>query len=131
MLDWLKAAQWLHAALAVLAAIGFFRFLFRTRFWLPRYVHWMAAIALGIGLALLPLIPEDAPINRGDWVTFKKTLIVLFFPAVVYVAFVFYGGQKVAYEARQAEDGVPCPHCRQGSVLPGETCPACGQTIRI
>lgn len=91
----------------------------------------MAAIALGIGLALLLVIPESAPINRGNWGVLGRTVIVLFFPAVVYVAFVFYGGQKVAYEARQVADGVPCPHCRQGRVLPGETCRACGQTISI
>ena len=65
MFNWLKTATLLHAGLAILLAVGFFRFWIRTRFWLPRYVHWMAAIALCIGVGLLPAIPEDAPINRG------------------------------------------------------------------
>lgn len=100
MFNWLKAAQLLHAGLAILLAVGFFGFLIRTRFWLPRYVHWMAAAALCIGLGLLPAIPEDAPINRGGWLGLKKAAIVLFFPGIVYIAFVFYGGQRAAFDGR-------------------------------
>jgi hypothetical protein len=72
MLNWLKAAQLLHATLVFLAAIGLFRFWVRTRFWFPRYVHWMAVLALGIGLGFLGLIPQDAPLNRGGWIGLKK-----------------------------------------------------------
>jgi hypothetical protein len=131
MLDFLKAAWWLHAAFVVLAGIGFARFLFHTRFWLPRYVHWLAAIALGIGLGLLTIIPADAPVNRGDWAGVEKALIVLFFPAIVYVAFVFYGGQHAAYLARRSNEAVRCPHCHDGTGLPGEACDTCGQVIPL
>jgi hypothetical protein len=51
MLDFLKAARWVHAAFVILTGIGFVGFLFRTRFWLPRYVHWLAAMALESGSA--------------------------------------------------------------------------------
>src|SRR5438552_12019293 len=108
MLDWLKAGQSVHAALAVLVALGFFRFLIHTRFWFPRYVHWLAGIALAIGIGMLRLIPADAPVNQGNWVGFKRAMVVLFFPGIVYVAFVFYGAQHAAYQARVHRDAVPC-----------------------
>jgi hypothetical protein len=124
----MKAAQWVHAALVILAAIGCFRFLFRTHFWFPRYVHWMAVLALGIGLGMLGLIPQEAPINRGGWLGLKKAAVVLLFPGIVYVAFVFYGGQRAAFEARHRTSAVRCRHCRVGAGLPGDPCPQCGQT---
>jgi hypothetical protein len=129
MLNWLKAAQLLHAALAILAAIGFFRFWVRTRFWFPRYVHWMAVLALGIGWGLLRLTPQDTPLNRGGWIGLKKAAIVLLFPGIVYVAFVFYGGQRSAFEARRRQGVVRCAYCRDSAGLPGDACPKCGQTI--
>jgi hypothetical protein len=70
-------------------------------------------------------------VNRGDWAGVEKTLIVLFFPAVVYVAFVFYGGQHAAYQARRRNEAVRCPNCRDGTGLPGEACDACGQVIPL
>jgi hypothetical protein len=129
MLNWLKAAQLLHAALAFLAAFGLLRFLVRTRFWLPRYVHWMAVLALGIGLGLLWLTPQDAPLNRGGWIGLKKAAIVLLFPGIVYVAFVFYGGQRSTFQARRRQGLVRCAHCRDSAGLPGDVCAKCGQTI--
>jgi hypothetical protein len=127
--DWSSAAQWFHLGLMILAAIGTLAFLVRTRFWFPRYVHWLAAIALGIGFAMLWLIPADAPVNRGDWVTLKKSAVVLLFPGIVYVAFVFYGGQRAAYDARRAGAAVRCPHCGEGGGLAGDACGTCGQMI--
>ena len=117
------------APLALVAAIGFFRFLARTRFWLPPYLHWLAAIALLIGIGMLWLIPADAPVNQGSWVGIKHAMVVLFFPAVVYVAFVFYGGQHAAYQARLGSHAEKCPRCREGDGLPGHACSVCGQKI--
>jgi hypothetical protein len=129
MWNWLKAAKAVHAILVVLAAIGFFRFLVRTRFWFPRYVHWMAMIALGVGVGVLALIPAEAPMNQGGWIGFKRALVVLLFPGIVYVTFVFYGGQQAAYAARRHKGAVMCPHCREAAGCPGEPCGRCGQTI--
>jgi hypothetical protein len=124
-----KAARIVHAAFFLLAAYGYVRFLIRTRFWLPRYVHVMAVIALVIGFGLLVIIPEDAPVNRGDWANLKRTLMVLLFPTLVYLAFVFYGGQHAAYEARRNRLAMRCPHCGAEGVLRGEPCGACGQIV--
>jgi len=75
------------------------------------------------------LIPEDAQINKGDWLIFKKAASVLVFPALVYFFFVFYGGQHAAYDSRRSERETRCPHCRAGAALPGAACPGCSQTI--
>jgi len=96
--------EWLgtvHGLALVGAAIGFVVFWWRTRFWLPRYVHYLAGLALALGLWAVPLVPEDAPINRDEWRALKQAAIILVFPALVYVVFVVYGGQHAAYEARR------------------------------
>ena len=121
--------RWVHVGVIILTAIGAFAFLVRTRFWFPKYIHWLAAIALAIGLGMLPIIPPDAPVYRGNWVVFKETAVVLMFPAIVYAAFVFYGGQRVAYETRRVGAAVRCLHCGDGVGLAGEACVQCGQTI--
>jgi len=126
-MDWIHALRWLDVAWKIAAAIILIRFWIRTRFWFPTYVHWIAAVAFLIGLGMLVIMPADAPMNRGGWAGVNKTLLVLFFPAVVYVAFVFYGGQRAAYEARS--DRIACPHCRASEGFRGTTCTACGQTI--
>src|SRR6186997_77333 len=72
MCDWLKAAQTIHALLVVLAAVGCFHFLIRTRFWFPRYAHYLAGVALVVGLACLAMTPPDAPISQGAWGGLKK-----------------------------------------------------------
>jgi len=122
-------ARWIHMAGAVLTATAALIFLIRTRFWFPRYIHWMAAIAFAIGLGSLGLVPADAPVNKGDWAPEKRAMIVLFYPAFVYGAFVFYGGQRATYGARFR---VPaCPHCGQPGGLPGDSCGQCGQLIPL
>jgi hypothetical protein len=129
MVDWLGAAYAIHVLLAVLAAIGFFRYWGRTHFWLPRYVHFLAAIGLAVGLACIAFMPPSAPIQSGwmgGWAGLKKTLLVLTLPALVYVFFVFYGGQRAAYE--RTHRSVPCQYCRDAHVAPGSQCPHCGQT---
>lgn len=129
MEGWAGLARWVHFGVVVLASLAAVGFLIRTRFWFPKYVHWLAVGALGVGLSMVTIIPADAPINRGEWVAFKKTLSVFLFPVIVYAAFVFYGGQRAAYDARRITDGICCPHCGESGVLPGEACSACGQTV--
>jgi hypothetical protein len=129
MWDWLKAAQAIHVLLAILAAIGFFHFGVRTRFWFPRYVHYLGGLALALGLTSLALMPPDAPITQGGWSWLKQALLVLVFPALVYGFFVFYGGQRAAYERTHQPHVMYCPYCRGAHVSPGHQCPHCGQTI--
>src|SRR5262245_26545966 len=59
------------------AAIGFFHFWICSRFWFPRYVHYLGAFALALGLACLACMPPEAPINQGAWGGLKKALLVL------------------------------------------------------
>jgi hypothetical protein len=129
MWEWLEAAQTLHATLAILLAIGFSRFLIRSRFWFPRYVHYLGALGLAVGLACWAFMPPEAPINQGSWGGLKSALLVLVVPGLVYFFFVFYGGQREAYERAHPESLVQCRYCREGDVAPGAHCPTCGQTV--
>lgn len=129
MWDWLKAAQAIHVLLAILAAIGFFHFGVRTRFWFPRYVHYLGGVAVALGLTCLAWMPPDAPIHQGGWDWLKNALLVLVFPALVYGFFVFYGGQRAAYERMHQPHVMDCPYCRNAHVHPGRQCPNCGRTV--
>jgi hypothetical protein len=124
---WIKAAHTAHAVLLVLGAAAALRFAIKTRFWFPRYVHWLAVLALVLGLACLALMPAGAPINRGDWAGVKKALLLCVFPGLVYGTFVFYGGQRVAYERTHAQADTACPFCRQPAVARDGRCEHCGQ----
>jgi hypothetical protein len=89
-----RGFQFLHAALLVLSAVGFFIFWARTRFWLPKYAHILGLIGLLVGVWCVSITPEDAPINKAGPV--GKFLLALAPPAMVYFFFVFYGGQRAA-----------------------------------
>jgi hypothetical protein len=128
MWDWLAAAHAIHVALVVLTAAGLIHFWARTRFWLPTYVHYLAAVGFALGLACLASMPPNAPIHRNPWGGLTKALLVLAMPALVYVVFIVYGGQKAAYEAARPRDLVVCPYCRDAEVLPDSQCLNCGQT---
>jgi len=138
--DVFRGLQILHWGLLILAAAGLFTFWARTRFWLPRYVHFLAAVGLAIGLWCLSGVHDDAPINNQGPVA--KTLFVLATPAMVYFFFVIYGGQKAAFE-RHFVTSAPCPYCKHpvavlqdanGAIDVGHSyaerqCPNCGQTL--
>jgi hypothetical protein len=94
--DVFRELQILHWGLLTIAAAGFFMFWARTRFWLPKYVHFLAAIGLAIGFWCLSGAPDDAPISKQGPIV--KTLSLLALPAMVYFFFVFYGGQRAAFE---------------------------------
>jgi hypothetical protein len=135
-----RGFQLLHGALLALSAIGFFIFWARTRFWLPKYAHFLAAIGLVVGLWCVTHISEDAPINKQSPIA--KSLLALVLPAIVYFFFVFYGGQTAAFKSRFAKSS-PCPSCRlpvealpTGRDTPNplssstqRQCPHCGQIL--
>jgi hypothetical protein len=136
----LQGIRLVHIGLAVLAAIGFFAFFARTRFWIPLYVHLLAIFGLGVGAWLAVNVRNDAPISRfGPW---GKFLLALAPPAMVYLFFVFHGGQRAAF-TRRFQMTVPCPYCKgpvkalpSGDEAPSKShhfqdqqCPHCGQTL--
>ena len=90
-----------HGIVLSIAAVGFFALWYRTRFWLPRYVHVLAVVGLGVGIALIYLMPADAPINKqlGIW---GNIVLLAICPLLVYLVFVFYGGQAAAYRRHSA-----------------------------
>ena len=90
--------QVLHGVLLALAAVGFFIFWGRTRFWLPQYTHILAAIGLAVGIWCVSSVTDDAPVNKHGPVV--KTLGALILPAMVYFFFVFYGGQQAAFRRK-------------------------------
>jgi hypothetical protein len=129
MRSWMTVANAVHVLLLVVAAIWFFRFWARTRYWFPRYVHVMAVVALAIGVWLLWIVPSAAPLNKDSYKIFKQALIVLGLPALVYFVFIFHGGQHAAYESRQRSQAVKCPFCGGAEAATGTACPACGQIV--
>jgi hypothetical protein len=139
-LEILKGVGTLHAVIAVVAAAGFFFFWARTRFWLPKYAHVLALIALALGVWMAATVSDDAPISKQGPVA--KILLALGLPVMVYFFFVFYGGQRAAYESR-SKSTLPCPYCHEPvDVVSGgnrtsdgksspfkQQCPHCGQDI--
>jgi hypothetical protein len=91
----LKGFQFLHAVLFILSAAAFIIFWVRTRFWLPKYAHLLAAIGLLVGVWSISIASKDAPINKHG--PAARFLYVLVLPAMVYVFFVSYGGQRAAF----------------------------------
>jgi hypothetical protein len=94
----LTGFQVLHGVLLALAAVGFFVFWTRTRFWLPKYAHLLAAIGLAVGIWCVSGVADDAPLGKhGPVVKFLGALIL---PGIVYFFFVFYGGQQAAFKRK-------------------------------
>jgi len=139
--DLFQGFQIVHGILVLLVAIAFFRFWARTRFWFPRYVHYLAALALLVGMILLSIMPEDAPINEKG--PLAKVLLAAAFPALVYFFFIFYGGQQAAFESQLGTEIEACPYCgeplsvvgRRDTAGPARStsvenqCPRCCQTL--
>jgi len=135
-----KGIYLVHALVLVLAAIVFFRFWARARFWLPKYVHVLAGVGFVILLWVLSLVPADAPVNH--WGALSRFLFALVMPAIVYFFFVFYGGQRAAFD-RSVATQLPYPFCGQpvtacpaNTTEPAstarfldQTCAHCGQTL--
>jgi hypothetical protein len=90
--------QVLHGVLLAVAAIGFFIFWIRTRFWLPKYAHILAAIGLAVGVWCVSNVTDDAPISKHGPIV--KFLGALTLPGMVYFFYVFYGGQRAAFRRK-------------------------------
>ena len=138
--QFLRGFQLLHGVLLALSAVGFFIFWARTRFWLPKYAHVLAAIGLVVGVWCVSSVPDDAPVNKYG--PTGKLLLALAVPTIVYFFFVFYGGQRAAFKSR-FEKSTQCPYCmlpvtahQIGSGTPDpitsesqRQCPHCGHPL--
>jgi len=95
----------IHVALLVLGATASFRFLARTRFRLPKYVHVLALIGFAVSLLAISAMPPDAPANKDGPVV--KLLIALALPAVIYAFFIVYGGPRAAFYSSPGDSPLP------------------------
>lgn len=70
-------------------------------FWVPRYVHALAAAALGLILWL-----NWMWLRAGGELTVRRGIIIVLFPLLVYFIFVSYGGVQAAAGERDRRDRV-------------------------
>lgn len=101
--NFFRGIQLLHAVLLFIGAVGFFVFWARTRFWLPKYAHILAAIGMVVGVWCVSSVPSDAPLSKQG--PLARLLFALILPAMVYFFFVFYGGQKAAHKRKPKTAG--------------------------
>src|SRR5262245_41632742 len=106
--DLIKFVHVVHGFELALAAIGFFALWYRTRFWLPSYVHWLAALGVAVGIGLVFLIPDHAPARKLG--VLGSSFLIAVCPALVDTVFIFYGGQAAAYQrdVLNARDDADC-----------------------
>jgi len=135
-----SAAGTLLLGVLLVTALGCLFFFARTRFWFPGYAHVLSGVGFAVGIWCAATVPENAPINEHG--PLGKVLLVLGMPAIVYFFFVFYGGQRAAFQRELGTTG-RCPKCResvmsdqiqnlQGSgkpVPPPQKCPHCGLNL--
>jgi hypothetical protein len=100
--------RFLEVILLILGAMCFLPFWARTRFWLPKYIHVLAAIGLVVGALSVWASPADAPIKRHGLIACVLLAFVL--PAMIYAYFILHGGQRVAF-SRSSSKSAPCPFC--------------------
>jgi hypothetical protein len=136
----LRGFQFLHFVFLALSAVGFFIFWARTRFWLPKYAHILAAVGLVVGVWCVSNTPDNAPINKEGPI--GRLLLALAVPTIIYFFFVFYGGQKAAFKSR-FEKSTKCRYCKlrvtahhggsgTADLITSEAqkqCPHCGQPL--
>jgi hypothetical protein len=101
--------------LIALSAGGILTFWKRTRFWIPLYIHFLAAVALAVGVWTSFSAPPESPVGKAGLLA--RILLSFALPAIVYGFFILRGGQGVAYRKRFATL-VRCPNCsREVKVL--------------
>jgi len=98
--------RFLEIILLILGAVGFLPFWARTRFWLPKYIHVLAAIGLVVGALSVWASPADAPIKRHGLIA--CVLLALVLPAMIYAYFILHAGQRVAF-SRSLSKSAPMP----------------------
>ena len=106
--------HFLEGILLILAAVGCLKFWARTRFWLPRYIHVLAAIGLIVGVLTVWASPADSPIKQHGLLA--CVLLALALPAMIYAYFIVHGGQHMALK-RSLSKSAPCPFCRNPVTL--------------
>jgi hypothetical protein len=125
-----------HAVLFGFIATTCLIFWKRTRFWLPKRAHVLAAIGLAVGLWSTAHAAGDSTVARMSPTV--KFLFALILPSTVYFFFVAYGGQFFAFKGRFKKKA-HCPHCKlpvnyipTGSdtiEFASVSCPHCGQLL--
>jgi hypothetical protein len=73
--------RFLEALLVIVGAFGFMKFWVRTRFWLPKYIHVLAAIGLIVGVLSVWASPADAPIKQQG--SIPCVLLALVLPVII------------------------------------------------
>lgn len=106
-------------ALALLPrAWRYFRLWVQRRFWLPRYVHYLAAAAAGVGVVVLLL--------ASPWHLPRRFAVLLFVGSptlAVYVLFIGLGAAEAAWGARMLAEAEPSKE-RIGPDCPGQSAPS-------
>ena len=70
----------------------------RSGFWAPRYIHILAHVSGALGLLLAWMAwDSDHPMKE------QHVWLAVIFPAIVYVAFGFYGGKVIARHLRDKQ----------------------------
>ena len=130
----------IHGIVLIIAALASFRFLVRTRFWFPKYIHVLAAIGFAVSIWAVAAMPPDAPANKNGPVV--RLLIAFVLPAIIYVFFIVYGGPRAAFYS-SFKSAAPCPFCQSPvRTLPEDVnnpkpsaqfaesvCPQCGRDL--
>ena len=137
--DVFNGLRFLEGVLFILGAVGCLTFWARNRFWLPKYIHVLAAIGLIVGALSVWASPADAPIKQHGLIA--CVLLALALPAMIYAYFILHGGQHVAFN-RSLSKSARCPFCRNPvKTLPCDVqemstvqfaesvCPHCSHTL--
>ena len=108
MSNTLNSFRFLEAIVVIVGAFAFLTYWVRTRFWLPKYIHVLAAIGLIVSALSEWASPADAPIKQQGWIA--RLFLVLVLPAIIYAYFILHGGQHAAFK-RSSSKAAPCPFC--------------------
>lgn len=90
----------IHGLVILIAGVFHLWLWARRRFWVPRYVHIIAAIALVIAIFLGWMGFSIGNVNNPEKAIRVCILMIILFPSIVYFFFVFYGGVEAAYKSR-------------------------------
>lgn len=101
----MKLLQVIHAIMFAVLAVFYVWAWVRSRFWLPRYVHWLSGATFLLGCLMVCFIhgPGIAGIVKASVIPFMLS-------AIVYGVFVLYGGAHAAWtpmERRMEKESQP------------------------
>ncbi len=90
----------IHGLVILIAGVFHLWLWARRRFWVPRYVHIIAAIALVIAIFLGWMGFSIGNVNNPEKAIRAWILMIILFPSIVYFFFVFYGGVEAAHKTK-------------------------------